>query len=160
MNDIIFKTDKYVFSYRVAGIIIEDGKILLQKQNDDCFSIPGGHVTFGETNEESLIREFKEEINTDICVKELKWVGEVFFPWGNKPCHQIGLYYNVKLINNSKIPLNGKFYAKESLMGDKFKLEFHWIPLEHIENIKLYPTNIVQLLKKNKEGVIHFVYKE
>ena len=35
MQDILFKTDSHVFSYRVSGILIHDGKILLQKPEDD-----------------------------------------------------------------------------------------------------------------------------
>ena len=46
MKDIIFKTDDYVFSYRVGGVLIHNGKILLQKvPNDDGYAFPGGHVT-------------------------------------------------------------------------------------------------------------------
>ena len=82
--DILFKTEDYVFSYRVAGICIQNGKVLLQKPtNDTAYAFPGGHVEFGETNEQTLIREFQEEIGVDISVGDLKWVGEVFFPWGN-----------------------------------------------------------------------------
>ena len=40
--DILFRTDEYVFSYRVAGICIEEGKVLLQKPiNDTAFAFPG-----------------------------------------------------------------------------------------------------------------------
>jgi|GEM_PF-4313796 len=28
-KDIIFKTDEYVFSYRVAGVLLQNGKVLL-----------------------------------------------------------------------------------------------------------------------------------
>ena len=80
-KDIIFKTDEYVFSYRVAGVLLHSGKVLLQKsKNDTGYAIPGGHVALGETSEETLVREFKEEINADIKVGSLKWVGELFFP--------------------------------------------------------------------------------
>lgn len=62
MKDIIFKTDDYVFSYRVGGVLIYNGKILLQKvPGDDGYAVPGGHVTFGETTDAALIREFKEK---------------------------------------------------------------------------------------------------
>ena len=47
--DILFRTDEYVFSYRVAGICIQNGKVLLQKpDNDTAFAFPGGHVTLGK----------------------------------------------------------------------------------------------------------------
>ena len=85
MTDILFRTDSYVFSYRVAGVCIQNGKVLLQKPaDDDGFAFPGGHAAFGETNAETLTREFKEEIGADIAVGGLKWVGEVFFDWGGK----------------------------------------------------------------------------
>ncbi len=103
MRDIIFKTDEYVFSYRVAGLLIYNNRILLQRPiNDNSYALPGGHVELGETNEETLIREFKEEINVNIIVDSLQWVGKIFFPWSsdNKPCHQICLYYKIELADD------------------------------------------------------------
>lgn len=32
--DILFKTDDWVFSYRVAGICVQDGNVLLQKLHE------------------------------------------------------------------------------------------------------------------------------
>ncbi len=161
MKDIIFKTDKYVFSYRVAGILLNNGKILLQRpQNDTAYAIPGGHVALGETNEETLIREFKEEINADIKVDELKWVGELFFPWGDKPCHQICLFYNVLLDESTSIPLEGSFWGVEQLEDKSFKLEFSWIDIKDIETIELYPIEAKKYLSQGLNKVEHFVYKE
>lgn len=158
--DILFHTEDYVFSYRVAGICIKDEKILLQKpSNDTGFAFPGGHVSFGETNEQTLIREFQEEIGADISVGDLKWVAEVFFPWGDKPCHQICLYYIVE-IRSDNIPSKGMFIAKEEMEGRKFQLEYHWIPIEKIREIEVYPTNTVELLSRIEEGVQHFIYRE
>lgn len=66
--DILFKTDEYVFSYRVAGICIQNGKVLLQKpSNDTAYAFPGGHVAFGETNAQTLVREF-QVITMSPCV--------------------------------------------------------------------------------------------
>ena len=55
----------------------------------NAVTIPGGHVELGDTNAQTLVRELKEEIGADITVGDLKWVAEIFFPWGDKPCHQI-----------------------------------------------------------------------
>ncbi|MBQ8831464.1 MAG: NUDIX hydrolase [Oscillospiraceae bacterium] len=158
--DILFRTEEYVFSYRVAGICVQNGKVLLQKpDNDTAYAFPGGHVTFGETNARTLEREFYEEIGADISVGDLKWVGELFFPWGDKPCHQICLYYMVEL-NSDNIPLDGMFVGKEQLEGRNFKLEFHWIPLEELESLEVYPTNTSELMKQLDQGVQHFIYRE
>ena len=161
MKDILFKTEEAVFSYRVAGICLRDGKVLLQTTTgeDRSFAFPGGHVSFGETNEETLIREFKEEIGADISVGELKWVAEIFFPWGNKPCHQICLYYLVD-IQNPEVPGDGVFLAREHLEGRSFDLEFHWVPLEQAGEMEIYPVNARALLGRLEEGVQHFVYRE
>lgn len=41
-SDIIFKTEEYVFSYRVAGLLLHNGKVLLQRSADDTsYAIPG-----------------------------------------------------------------------------------------------------------------------
>lgn len=78
-KDILFNHEQYKFSYRIAGVLIHNGFVLLQKPvDDDGYSIPGGHVDFGETSDTTLIREFKEEINADIKVGKLIAVGEIF----------------------------------------------------------------------------------
>ena len=158
--DILFKTEDRVFSYRVAGICVQNGMLLLQKPaNDSAYAFPGGHVAFGETNAETLIREFREEIGADITVGKLKWVAEIFFPWGDKPCHQICLYYMVDIMN-PEIPREGMFLAREQLEGRCFDLEFHWVPLEEVERLEVYPTQTPELLQKLDEGVQHFIYRE
>ncbi|MBR3953624.1 MAG: NUDIX hydrolase [Oscillospiraceae bacterium] len=160
MSDILFRKDDWVFSYRVAGIAFKNGKVLLQKPtNEDFYAFPGGHVAFGETNEETLIREFKEETGADIAVGELQWVAEVFFPWGKSPCHQICLYYSVE-ITDDITPKEGTFMAKEHIEGRNFDLEFHWLPIEKTGDIEIYPTDAKELLLKLGEGVKHLVYKE
>ena len=51
--DILFKNDHFVFSYRVGGILIRNGKILLQRPKNDDYSIIGGHVAAMETSIET-----------------------------------------------------------------------------------------------------------
>lgn len=161
MADILFKTDDYVFSYRVAGILIHNGKVLLQRPMDETgYAFPGGHVSFGETNEESLIREFSEEIGADITVNGLRWVGESFFPWGNKPCHQIGLFYDISLKDETQIPLDRSFFAIDEWGDEQAKLEFSWIALDQITEIELYPINAKELLQAYSPEIKHFVYKQ
>lgn len=161
MGDILFRTNDYVFSYRVAGILLYENKILLQKPtNDSGFAIPGGHVEFGETNAQTLIREFKEEIGVDIIVGDLKWVAEIFFPWDDKPCHQICLYYNISLKEETQMLYDDRFIGNEQIEDRNFNIEFHWVPIMDLNKIEVYPPNIADLMEKYHDGVQHFVYQE
>lgn len=166
MTDIIFKTEDYLFSYRVAGILIHDGRVLLQKPtNSGAYAFPGGHVALGETNAETLIREWKEEVGVDITVTELKWVEENIFPsWqgDGRICHQICLDYAVRLVDESQIPLNGNFLSKEvDLAKDRgYEINFYWMPIEDVQRFEVYPAKAAELLPKLDEGVQHFVYRE
>ena len=58
----------------VDGVYVKNGKILLLKRNvepfKNCWHLIGGHVDDGETLEEALKREFKEETNLNIKVGE------------------------------------------------------------------------------------------
>ena len=50
--------------------------------------------------------------------------------------------------------------GKEQIEGRNFKLEFHWVPLEELKNIEVYPTNVVELMNQIECGVQHFIYRE
>ena len=81
-RDILFKTDDFIFSYRVGGLLIKNDKILLQKPENDDFAIVGGHVSSLETTAETLKREFEEELHAKIEIDSILDVGEIFFHCG------------------------------------------------------------------------------
>ncbi len=159
-KDILFKNEDYIFSYRVGGILIQNGKILLQKPENDDYSIIGGHVSLMETTAETLKREFLEEIHADVNVCELMAVGEIFFPWGSRPCHQISLYYKVELNDPDSIPDSGSFFGYDDLGGKRINLEFCWVPLEELGNIKVYPEELIPHILSGDKQVFHFVSKQ
>ena len=117
--DILFKNVHFVFSYRVGGILKHNGKILLQRPKNDDYAIIGGHVAAMETSMETLKREFEEELHAKIEVDNLLAIGEINFPWGKRPCHQICLYYNVHLMDDR----NGS--SKEEIK-EYIEREFHY----------------------------------
>lgn len=159
-RDILFNAGDFIFSYRVGGLLIRNNKILLQKPKNDDFAIIGGHVSCLETTAETLKREFEEEIHAKIEIDNLFAVGEVFFPWGQKPCHQICLYYKVHLLNDD-IPLDGSFNGYDNLDNKRIDLDFCWVPLEDLKNgLKVYPLELVPYILNDNNKIIHFVSKQ
>ena len=61
----------------------DDEYLIINRTKSDWpgLSFPGGHVEDGETLEESIIREMKEETGLDI--KNPRLVGIKDWPWGN-----------------------------------------------------------------------------
>ena len=60
MTDIIFKSDDFLFDVRAVGVLVKNGKLLVQRErNGNEYALPGGHVKLGETIAEGLIREYK-----------------------------------------------------------------------------------------------------
>lgn len=158
--DILFKNDDFVFSYRVGGILVHNGKILLQRPADDDYAIIGGHVTAMETSAETLKREFEEELHAKIAVDDLLAIGEIYFFWGDKPCHQICLYYKVHLLDDS-IPLDGIFHGYDELDNERIDLDFCWVPLDDLKSgTKVYPLELIPHILEPTGQIVHFVSKQ
>lgn len=158
--DIKFKTDDFIFSYRVGGILVQNGKILLQRSKNDDYAIIGGHIASMETSEETLKREFEEELHTKIAVDNLMAIGEIYFPWGGKPCHQLCLYYNIHLLDNV-IPLDGIFHGYDELDNERIDLDFCWVSLEDLKNgTKVYPLELIPHIIEPKNRIVHFISKQ
>lgn len=86
----------------VAGIIYRNNKFLvaqrnLKKSQGGLWEFPGGKVEKGETYEEALKREIKEEFNADIKVEE--YVGENIHHYPEKDIKLI--FYKAKLVSEN-----------------------------------------------------------
>ena len=150
MKDILFDIDGELFSYRIGGVLIKDKKILLTKGGDD-YSLPGGHAQIGETSQETIIREFKEETGFDVEPLYVTSTYENFWKWGDKDCHQLCIFYRLKMIDE-----------KQELIPhpDTKETKFVWFDLEEIKNISLYPKGIADQILSNMIDDKHFIFKE
>lgn len=94
--------------YIAAKAIIQrdDGSVLVLKQSDSTISgheqyhPPGGILELGESLEECLIREVKEEIGADIEVEQLFDVGEWSAQRDDTIMQFVGVFYVCRLINS------------------------------------------------------------
>ena len=78
--DISFEAGNEKFNYRVCAVILNDGKILaMQDERSPYFYLPGGRVKLGETAEEAVVREIKEELNITARIVRPLWLNQSFF---------------------------------------------------------------------------------
>lgn len=87
---------------RVCGICLKENKILLIHhsgvgEKGSLWAPPGGGLDFGESAEQTLIREYKEETGLNIRVEEFLFTNEFLSP----PLHAIELFFRVEIISGT-----------------------------------------------------------
>lgn len=105
----------------VAALVEKDGKFLLTKEilesGKEYWIIPGGGVEFGESLQDAVKREIKEETNLDIEIKDFAGFQEAIVPKYNY--HTILFFYRVSPKNNDlkleKKIVGAKFFAKQEI---------------------------------------------
>lgn len=59
---------------KLAWLYIQEGKLLsARSKNKELFYLPGGKRESGESDEEALLREIKEEISVDLIPSSIKY---------------------------------------------------------------------------------------
>ena len=129
----------------IAAIILENdkGEFLLYLRDNkpgipfpDHWDLIGGHVEDGETPEEALVREFKEELNLDL--KEYTF-------YKKYECLTGDAYENIKYIFSGKINLpiekitllegvRPQYFSREEIPNVKFANILKSIVMEYISD--------------------------
>lgn len=115
----------------VCAVIFNDsGKVFLAKRGKDArnesgtWEFPGGGVEFGDTLENTIVREMKEEFAIDIEVKELLGVNDHLIP--EEKQHWVSPAYICKIIKGTPV-------IQEPNKID----EIGWFKLSEIEKMPL-----------------------
>jgi len=65
--------------HKAAGIIIKDRRLLVERsKGKDVFIAPGGKLEPGETSQQAVIRELKEEFQLDVVEADLEEFGTFY----------------------------------------------------------------------------------
>lgn len=126
----------------VAGIVVEHGRVLVaQRHRDQSFPLlwefPGGKVEAGETPEDALAREFREELG--IAVEARRAYGVIEYPGGDGT------------------PIRVRFFLARRLEGSPRALEVEavaWVPATDLPRVDFIPANreIVNRLREDLQG--------
>ena len=116
--------DKYTEIRPIAlGLAIKNNKLLVEEKfdkvkNQTFYRCLGGGIEFLEKSSDALKREFKEEINTDIVVKDFLGISENIFTFNGKNAHELILFYSIDIADSDYkdeyniIDKGGEFSAK------------------------------------------------
>ena len=121
------------------GVCVKDGKVLLCYPKDRSYAyLPGGHIEFGETGREALVREMKEETGLDATAGELLGVVESsFVQKGERHC-EINLIYKMEVA----LPTAGD--GKRQLTTEALEdwICFEWVECDKIDSVNLLPPEM------------------
>ena len=112
----------------VAAIIIDDNKVFAtQRGYGDLkggWEFPGGKIEEGETPEEALVREIKEELNVEVEVGELLDTVEYDYP-----TFHLSMDCFICSIKSGEIVLNEHSAAR-------------WLTTETLESVDWLPADV------------------
>lgn len=141
---------------RASGLCYQEDAILLVKHDIDgeiLWAPPGGGVNFGETIENAVVREFKEECNLDVVPGEFLFFTEFI----SLPLHALEMFYKIDLFEGDLA------IGNDPEMGDRIIIlevdflnqqQINLIPDDQRHAILKSCTNPIQLL--DNRG--HFKY--
>ncbi len=151
---ILLKHNSMMFHYRVAGVALHEGHVLLQQSvNEPIWALPGGHAEVGETAAQTLVREMHEELGASVRVGRLLWVVENLFPKEAIRHHELGLIFLMDLGAACDWLYPGPLIANE----DGLPMTVAWHPLSTLEALPLYPSFLRRGLQTLPESVTHII---
>jgi len=167
---ITFDKGNLRFNYRIAGIALDNNRVLLEKgfsrvllekvEGQDFWFLPGGRGEFLEPAKQTLKREMQEELGVEVEVGRLVWVVENFFT-GNDfitdkkmSCHELGFYFLMELPEKSPLRSLTEFYGED----ESFKITLKWHQLSELRNTPLYPSFLRTALNNIPDRTEHIIH--
>lgn len=150
-----FTNEGTTFTLRSAGILIDKGRVLVQKRKDDKFwALPGGRVELGEKSDITPTRELEEEIGVaGISVQRLLYVAESFFEFKGEKHHQIAFYYMLNAPKDFKYSDMDMFDGIE----EGKNIVYSWIDLNDIATAPLKPDFLSKELADIQPHIKHII---
>jgi 8-oxo-dGTP pyrophosphatase MutT (NUDIX family) len=118
-------------------------------KKDETFYRPiGGGIEFGELAKEAAVREFQEELNTNIVVGGNFQVFENIFEFNGKPGHEVVFILDATFEDST-------FYEHREFVGNEGSNTFKalWMHIDEFTSGRkiLYPEGFVSSLEKSNK---------
>lgn len=147
----------------VLGVVRREEEYLVQRLTDpsgeEFHRFIGGGVEFGETSDEALEREFREELDLGIAAGPVVGTMENLFTWNNETQHEVVVLREAEFADES-------LYDRERFdgidAGGTVEYEAEWHSLDELTAAQepLYPEGIARLLRGELGGARGHVVPE
>lgn len=145
------------FQVRAAAVFAHDNHILLHRLEQDPFwALPGGRVEPGEDARSTVIREMREELGETIDCSELLYTVENFFDDGQRPNHEIGLYFLAHFRPGSLLLDKSRIHQG---IEEGEHLIFRWFPREALPDLEVYPAFLRVSLSQSELTFRHVIQR-
>lgn len=121
--------------FAAAVIFDQDGRILLVKltyQRFHPWGLPGGSLEYGETPEEGVLREVREETGWKVEIERLLFV-KTWTP------DRVGLYYICRIDD-------GEFHPSDEVS------EFGYFPLDDLPDVRPFDVELIKQIYEKVEN--------
>ncbi len=130
----------------VLGLAVKNNKLLVGEGFDNVkkqtfYRCLGGGIEFLENSVDALKREFLEEINSNIIIKDFLGISENIFTYKGKDAHELILFYSIDILDSD--------YKEEyNIKDDCGNYKAKWIDIDEFKNKNkiLYPEEVFKYI--------------
>lgn len=136
--DISYVIGTQKFNYRVCALLLLNGRILaMRDERSPYYYLPGGRVQMGETAEQAVLRELREELHITPTILRPLWLSQSFFQEDvdGLRYHELCVYFLLDAFSEDLLGRGDCFTMRE---GPHIHL-FEWLALDRLREEYFYP---------------------
>ena len=136
--DISYREGGGKFNYRVCAVMVHEGKLLaMRDERSPYYYLPGGRVKLGETAEDAVLRELREELGISAAIRRPLWLNQGFFTEDVDQLryHELCLYFLIDFAGTDLLARGRSFRRDEGVHSHQFT----WLPFESLVDAYFYP---------------------
>lgn len=136
--DLSFSCGQEKFNYRVCGLILSESRILaMRDERSPYYYLPGGRVQMGETAEDAVRRELREELAIEAEIVRPLWLNQSFFTEDvdHLHYHELCVYFLMDASRTGLFARGGRFAGAEQ----HHRQVFEWLAFEQLKELYFYP---------------------